>query len=1030
MTTVFRFFNMYAFWFLICSSPTCFAGDTLKAGQKIIGDDTNLVSAGKIFELGFFTPSITGGSQNYLGIWYRMQEGLEQPQKQIVVWVANRDNPVAVGSTGVFKIAGDGNLVVEDTSGNNKTYWSSNSSSKSKVKVFSNSSPKNMILKLMDSGNLVLYDDEDKEVKLWESFENPSDTFLPGMKMDRNLKLTSWKGDDDPGSGNFSFKMEGIGGIRFIILNRDQIYWESEFYETRNYKVNNDKLDDISSEVYSLLTNFSLLRWQYGNTRLFLDSTGMIQLADVNLLEVEPSGRWKQPKTNCLRYNYCGNFASCNDNDGDSPCKCLPGFDNDNLGDGDYPLLDEASCTRRKSAPCTGNDTAFLNLTMIKTGRPDIKKMVEYEENCTSMCVGMCPQCQAYSYAPLPTEHQRTANNPSNCWIWTHNLTTLKENYTNWEDDRRLYVLVDKSDIAPTPRTCEPCGTNIVPYPLSTGSKCGDPRYFNFRCNTSMGQLSFSNNTNNTNNTNSNINYRVIRVNPSSRTFTIYQEVKDSLINRYCEGSKSVGNLKVSSPFGLSSDQLCSKQVEVSWEAPSKEPICDNSADCLGWKHSTCSEGKCLCNANYHWSGEFLTCTNNSSEHGSFPNATKHSTKASSSFSLILGLTLPSVVILACIVILVYVCRRRIALMVKQDKESIQRNIRGHFTDSERHVKDLIDMEGLEENDNEGIEVPYFDFETIVTATNNFSDANKLGKGGYGPVYKGTLQGGQEIAVKRLSSVSSQGLQEFKNEVILIAKLQHRNLVKLRGYCIKGEEKILLYEYMPNKSLDLLIFDPAKSIILDWPMRFDIILGIARGLLYLHQDSRLRVIHRDLKTSNILLDKEMQPKISDFGLARIFGGKETEANTERVVGTYGYMSPEYALEGQFSTKSDVFSFGVVLLEIISGKKNMGFHRTREISSLLGYAWTLWREEKLQDLMDSSLCDTYDAYQIIRCSQIGLLCVQDEPDDRPHMSNVVTMLDNETTFLSVPKQPTFFTRKNLSNTASSSVQLESSIQEGR
>lgn len=170
----------------------------------------------------------------------------------------------------------------------------------------------------------------------------------------------------------------------------------------------------------------------------------------------------------------------------------------------------------------------------------------------------------------------------------------------------------------------------------------------------------------------------------------------------------------------------------------------------------------------------------------------------------------------------------------------------------------------------------------------------------------------------------------------------------------------------------------------------------------------------------------------------------------------GYMSPEYALDGQFSTKSDVFSFGVVLLEIISGKKNTGFYRTKEISSLLGYvcstlyiyflssvlnfykdsyvfiyqAWTLWREEKLQDLMDSSLCDTYDAYQFIRCSQIGLLCVQDEPDDRPHMSNVVTMLDNETTILSIPKQPTFFTRKTLSNTASSSVQLESSIQEGR
>ncbi|CAI8616054.1 unnamed protein product [Vicia faba] len=933
MRTVFLLFNFYASWFLICSSPTCFAGDTLKAGQKIIGNETNLVSSGKVFELGFFTPSITaGGSQSYLGIWYHMQEELEQPQNQIVVWVANRDNPVAVNSTGVFKVAEDGNLVVVDTS-----------------------------VKLMDSGNLVLYDDDDDEVTIWESFENPTHTFLPGMKMDGNMKLTSWRSGDDPTSGNFSFKMEqnGLRGLQLV---------------------------DQHELAYTEQTN------SYGTIRQYK--------------VVPPS-------------------SSCNDIDGDYLCKCLPGFYKDSLGDGDYSLLDEASCTRRKSAPCTGNDTAFLNLTKIKTGRPDKKLGAQYVENCTSMCLEMCPHCQAYSYAPPPTDHQR-ANNPSNCWIWTHSLTTLKEDYTNWEDDRRLYVLVDKSDIAPTPRTCEPCGTNPVPYPLSTRPNCGDPTYFNFRCNTSVGQLSF---TNNTNNNNSNVNYSVIRVVPGSRTFTIYQEFKDNSINRFCgEGSKGAGDLKVSSPFGLSTD-TCSKKVEVNWEPPSKEPICDNSTDCQGWKHSTCKGNRCHCNEDYHWSGELLSCTKNFSEPGSFPNATKHSKKASSS-SLILGLTLPGVVILACIIILVYVCRRRIAHMVKQDNERNQINIRGRFTDSERRVKDLIDMEGLEENNNEGIEVPYFDFETIVMATNDFSDANKLGKGGYGPVYKGTLQGGQEIAVKRLSTVSSQGLQEFKNEVVLIAKLQHRNLVKLRGYCIKPGEKILLYEYMPNKSLDLLIFDPAKSIILDWQMRFDIILGIARGLLYLHQDSRLRVIHRDLKTSNILLDEEMQPKISDFGLARIFGGKETEANTERVVGTYGYMSPEYALDGQFSTKSDVFSFGVVLLEIISGKKNTGFYRTKEISSLLGYAWTLWREEKLQDLIDSSLCDTYDAYQFIRCSQIGLLCVQDEPENRPHMSNVVTMLDNETTILPIPKQPTFFTRKNLSNTASSSVQLESSFQEGR
>ncbi|CAL9107878.1 unnamed protein product [Musa textilis] len=184
-------------------------------------------------------------------------------------------------------------------------------------------------------------------------------------------------------------------------------------------------------------------------------------------------------------------------------------------------------------------------------------------------------------------------------------------------------------------------------------------------------------------------------------------------------------------------------------------------------------------------------------------------------------------------------------------------------------------------------ELPQIDFGSILLATNNFSESNKLGKGGFGIVYKGKLSGGQEIAVKRLVRGSGQGLEEFKNEVILIAKLQHRNLVRLLGCCIHGEEKLLVYEYMPNKILDFLLFaDPTQKTKLDWGKRFNIIKGIARALLYLHQDSRLRIIHRDLKASNVLLDEEMNPKVSDFGLARIFGGNQDEANTDRVVGTH------------------------------------------------------------------------------------------------------------------------------------------------
>ncbi|KAJ0983484.1 hypothetical protein J5N97_011739 [Dioscorea zingiberensis] len=234
------------------------------------------------------------------------------------------------------------------------------------------------------------------------------------------------------------------------------------------------------------------------------------------------------------------------------------------------------------------------------------------------------------------------------------------------------------------------------------------------------------------------------------------------------------------------------------------------------------------------------------------------------------------------------------------------------------------------------IELPLLDLNTIHSATENFSIANKLGEGGFGPVYKGKLGDGQEIAVKRLAKTSVQGRIEFKNEVLLIAKLQHRNLVRLVGCCIEAEERLLVYEYMPNNSLDFFLFGNSKDRVLDWQTRFKIIMGIARGLLYLHQDSRLRVIHRDLKASNILLDEGMNPKISDFGIARIFGD-EAEGNTRKVVGTYGYMSPEYAMQGIFSQKSDVFSFGVVVLEIITGKKNRGVYLADTHTNFLDHA---------------------------------------------------------------------------------------------
>ncbi|XP_057986370.1 cysteine-rich receptor-like protein kinase 44 isoform X2 [Hevea brasiliensis] len=318
----------------------------------------------------------------------------------------------------------------------------------------------------------------------------------------------------------------------------------------------------------------------------------------------------------------------------------------------------------------------------------------------------------------------------------------------------------------------------------------------------------------------------------------------------------------------------------------------------------------------------------------------------------------------------------------------------------------------------ESVESLQFDFGTVSVATKNFCEENKLGQGGFGAVYKGTLSNGQDIAVKRLSKNSGQGDLEFKNEVLLVAKLQHRNLVRLLGFCLERNERLLIYEFVPNTSLDHFIFDPIKGVHLDWERRYKIIGGIARGLLYLHEDSRLRIIHRDMKASNILLDVDMNPKISDFGMARLFVMDETQGNTSRIVGTYGYMAPEYAMHGQFSIKSDVFSYGVLLLEIVSGQKNNSFCNGENIEDLLSYAWKNWREGTCMNIINPALRAAGSTSEMIRCIHIGLLCVQENVGDRPTMASVVLMLNSYSLTLPIPSHPAFFMHTTESDISSS------------
>jgi len=289
-----------------------------------------------------------------------------------------------------------------------------------------------------------------------------------------------------------------------------------------------------------------------------------------------------------------------------------------------------------------------------------------------------------------------------------------------------------------------------------------------------------------------------------------------------------------------------------------------------------------------------------------------------------------------------------------------------------------------------------FKFSQLAASTNNFSSYNVIGRGGYANVYKGILPNGVVIAIKTCSGEHISKRPVFENEVQITSKLHHANIHKLLGCCIEGDNRILVYEYMPRGSLHFMIHELRVGVSLAWPKRFQIIEGIAQGVVYLHQHSRPRIVHGDLKPSNILLDSDMTPRIIDFGLAQVLS-YEDEKDTGWVAGTFYYLEPEFCRTAIISTKSDVYSFGVICLEIITARNASTF-------SLVVYAWELWSSERAMELIDPALRVEPGTSKILRCFQIALLCVQDNRADRPTMSDVLMMLKCDCLTLPVPRRP--------------------------
>ncbi|XP_048140776.1 G-type lectin S-receptor-like serine/threonine-protein kinase RKS1 [Rhodamnia argentea] len=791
-------------------------------------DGDVLISRGGRFARGFFSPGNSG--LRYLGIWYH-----GQPERTIV-WVANRGNPVN-DTSGVLAFDHDGNLVIHENNGS-FPIWSTN--------VSSTTLHNSTTAQLLDSGNLVLNHGM-SEVVIWQSFHYPADTFLPSMKLrlDRrtglNSFLTSWISEDDPASGRCSYKFEPTGYPQ-LFLYKDRapywrpgpiiIKWQGSLVRMANDFIYNIIIVNSATEVSLMcaVINASVL------SRYVVHESGLIK----HFMWHDEEQRWTEfnyhPKELCDYYNKCGPNGICGANDADQfNCTCLPGFEPKSPGD--WYLGDgTGGCKRRQGASICQSGGGFVKVKQLKlpdTSTAHVDMSLTLKEclrdcNCTaySSANGGLMGPRAYYKAQLQAQKQiglqpnSQAHRTGPGPKTGHGRTGQARSW--------LFVAVAGVEAAASGKRFE----GDVRAPAASGLRgaggkglreCwgvyGGRRWLEKVAEQRQQQL------------------QVVQGRAAKTTGQAVAEGGCSWLFRHATAEIRPGG---------------------GWAA--LEEVCGVHI------------GNCNCSIDFPKISVFNVI-------GTLP-VPSFTARYRKRSILVKKAMVPTISISALVLLLLGSLMYCLLLKRKRDRRG--RNHPSSTTTSSTYLVELQGLKYLDRNARQKTDLPFLDFGTVAAATSNFSSLNELGKGGFGSVYKGTINYGTEIAVKRLSKCSGQGNEEFKNEVRLIAKLQRRNLVKILGCCIHEDKKLLIYEYLPNKSLDSFIFDETKRSLLEWGRSFGIAYGVARRLLHLHQDSMLRIIHRDLKASNVLLDVALNPKISDFGIARICGGDQIDGKAKWV----------------------------------------------------------------------------------------------------------------------------------------------------